>query len=57
MGSVSGAAIAGLVLGVAESLTSAYIANGARDAVGFIMVIVVLLFWPKGIFGRAVDRS
>jgi branched-chain amino acid transport system permease protein len=57
MGNVGGAAIAGLLLGVTESLTSAYITNGARDGVGFILVILALLFRPQGLFGRAVERS
>lgn len=57
MGNIGGAAAAGLLLGVTESLTSAYIANGARDAVGFILVVVALLFRPQGLFGRAVERS
>jgi branched-chain amino acid transport system permease protein len=57
MGNVAGAAVAGLLLGVTESLTSAYISNAARDIVGFVFVILVLLFRPQGLFGRSVDRS
>jgi branched-chain amino acid transport system permease protein len=57
MGNVAGAAVAGLVLGIVESLTSAYIANSMRDVVGFIVVILVLLFRPQGLFGKSVDRS
>jgi branched-chain amino acid transport system permease protein len=57
MGNVAGAALAGLLLGVTESLTSAYISNAARDIVGFVFVILVLLFRPQGLFGRSVDRS
>lgn len=57
MGNVAGAALAGLLLGITESLTSAYIGNGARDGVGFVLVILALLFRPQGLFGRAVQRS
>jgi branched-chain amino acid transport system permease protein len=57
MGNVAGAAMAGLMLGVTESLASAYIGNGARDGVGFVLVILALLFRPQGLFGRAVQRS
>ena len=39
MGNVAGAAAAGLLLGVTESLTSAYISNSMRDIVGFVFVI------------------
>jgi len=57
MGNVAGAAIAGLLLGIIESLTSAYVSNSMRDIVGFVIVIVALLFFPNGLFGTAVDRS
>ncbi|QCI69477.1 branched-chain amino acid ABC transporter permease [Phreatobacter stygius] len=57
MGNVAGAAAAGLLLGVAESFTSAYIANSMRDIIGFVLVIAVLLFRPQGLFGKAVERS
>ena len=57
MGSVSGAAAAGLLLGIIESMTSGYFANGLRDIVGFVFVIAILLFRPHGLFGRAIERS
>ena len=57
MGNVAGAAVAGLLLGITESLTSAYLANGMRDIVGFVIVILILLFRPQGLFGKAVERS
>ncbi|EEX16650.1 ABC branched chain amino acid family transporter, inner membrane subunit [Citreicella sp. SE45] len=57
MGSVTGAAAAGLMLGIVESMTSAYLGNGLRDIVGFLMVVIVLLAWPQGIFGRKLERS
>jgi branched-chain amino acid transport system permease protein len=57
MGNVAGAAVAGLLLGITESLTSGYIANSMRDIVGFVFVILVLLFRPQGLFGKAVERS
>jgi branched-chain amino acid transport system permease protein len=57
MGNVGGAAAAGLLLGVAESLTSAYLGNGLRDIVGFVIVIAVLLLRPQGLFGKSLQRS
>src|SRR5690606_36723621 len=48
MGNVAGAAAAGLLLGVIESLTSAYLGNGLRDIVGFVIVIASLLVRPQG---------
>lgn len=57
MGSITGAAAAGLLLGVAESLTSAYLGNSLRDVIGFVFVIVILLLRPQGLFGKSVERS
>jgi len=57
MGNILGAAGAGLILGIAESMTSAYLGNSFRDIVGFVIVIAVLLLRPQGLFGRAVERS
>jgi branched-chain amino acid transport system permease protein len=57
MGQVGGAAAAGLLLGISESMTSAYLDNGLRDIVGFVFVIAVLLLRPNGLFGRGSDRS
>jgi len=57
MGNVHGAVAAGLLLGVGESFTSGYLSNDFRDIIGFLMVILVLLFRPSGLFGRAIDRA
>ena len=52
MGSIEGAALGGLVLGVAESLTSLYIGNQWALAVDFVLFLLVLSLKPSGIFGR-----
>lgn len=52
IGSIPGAMIGGLVLGVAEALTSAYLSTEYKDAVSFALLIVVLLVMPTGILGR-----
>jgi len=57
MGNVAGAAAAGLLLGIVESLTSAYLGNGLRDIVGFVIVIAILLLRPQGLFGKSFQRS
>ena len=52
MGSIEGAAIGGLVLGVAESLTSTYLGNQWALAIDFVLFLLVLSLKPSGIFGR-----
>ena len=52
MGSIEGAAIGGLVLGVTESLTSLYLGNQWALAIDFVLFLLVLSFKPSGIFGR-----
>ncbi len=51
MGSIQGAALAGLVLGVVESLTSLYWGNQWALAVDFVIFLLVLSLRPSGMFG------
>jgi branched-chain amino acid transport system permease protein len=52
MGSIEGAAIGGLVLGVTESITSLYLGNQWALAIDFVLFLLVLSLKPSGIFGR-----
>jgi branched-chain amino acid transport system permease protein len=51
MGSIEGAAVAGLVLGVVESLTSLYWGQEWQLAVDFVIFLLVLSLKPSGLFG------
>lgn len=51
MGNIMGALAGGMTLGVVESLTAAYVTTAYKDIFGFGLVIVALLFFPKGLTG------
>jgi branched-chain amino acid transport system permease protein len=47
-----GVVIVGIGFGVIEKLIEGYISTGARDSIGFTLMILMLLAFPQGIFGR-----
>jgi len=50
LGSVTGTLMGGLILGIAESLGGGYISLGFKEAIGYAIIIVVLLLRPNGLF-------
>ncbi|MFT3926467.1 MAG: ABC transporter substrate-binding protein [Myxococcales bacterium] len=51
IGSIPGAAVGGVMIGVAEQLTAGYLSADYRDAITFTILIGVLLVRPQGLFG------
>ena len=52
MGSLPGAVVGGVLIGVVETLVSAYVSSGYRDAVAFLILIIVLIIRPRGLWGQ-----
>ncbi|MCL4765047.1 MAG: branched-chain amino acid ABC transporter permease [Hyphomicrobiaceae bacterium] len=52
LGSVPGATIGGFILAFMEELGAGYVSSGYRDAMGFLLIIFILLFKPTGLFAR-----
>ncbi|KQL48678.1 branched-chain amino acid ABC transporter permease [Brevibacillus choshinensis] len=52
VGSIPGAMVCGVLLGIIEVFTVAYGDSSYRDAVAFGLIIVILLLKPEGLFGR-----
>lgn len=57
LGSGVGAVVGGLALGVVESMAAGYLSSDYKDAVAFSMILLVLFFMPRGLFGaKVVER-
>ena len=54
MGSVPGAIIGGLILGISESLGATYISNDYKDMIAFLLLIIIMTIRPKGLFAKGV---
>lgn len=55
--SIGGAVVGGLLIGLLEGLSMAYIGHGIQEVLAYIMMIVVLIFWPHGFFGlETIER-
>src|SRR5258708_4890427 len=53
LGNITGATVGGFILAFVEELGAGYVSSGYRDPMGFLIIIVVLLFRPTGLFARA----
>jgi branched-chain amino acid transport system permease protein len=57
LGSIPGALIGGVLLGVVESLGAAFISSPYQNANGFVLVLLILLLRPTGLFGEKVREA
>jgi len=49
--------VGGLFLGISEALTARFVSTGYKDVPGFLVLILLLLVKPSGLFGRAAIRK
>jgi len=57
IGSVPGAMLGGILLGLIESLGASYISSEYKDAYAFIILIIILLVKPEGLLGRSLEEK
>ena len=57
IGSIPGAFVGGLLLGIIEDLSSAYISSQLANAIVFAVLIIVLLVKPTGLFGKKIREK
>jgi branched-chain amino acid transport system permease protein len=56
-GSLPGAIVGGLVIGVVESLSGFYLPEGFKDIAAYVVVLVMLVVRPNGLFGEALRKK
>ena len=53
----AGALVGGFAIGLIEALTAGYLSTQYKDAAAFVVILLVLMLRPQGLFGRsATDR-
>jgi len=53
LGSALGAVVGGLLIGLFEALDAGYLSSNYKDAIAFLIILIVLISIPRGLFGRA----
>ena len=56
-GSLPGAIVGGLIIGVVESLSGFYLPEGFKDTAAYIVVLVMLMVKPNGLFGEKLRKK
>lgn len=56
-GSLPGAIVGGLIIGVAESLAGFYAPEGVKDVAAYVIVLIMLMIKPNGLFGEKLRKK
>ena len=57
IGNIPGAVVGGFVLGIAEVMVAGYVSSTYKDAIAFVVLILILLFRPAGLFGSVATEK
>lgn len=57
LGNGLGAVVGGLLVGVLEAMGAGYLSSAYKDAIPFVLILLILFFMPRGLFGaKVIDR-
>ncbi len=56
LGSGLGAVVGGLLVGIIEAMAAGYISSAYKDAIPFVLILFILFFMPRGIFGAKITE-
>jgi len=57
LGNGLGAVVGGLLVGILEAMGAGYISSNYKDAIPFVLILLILFFMPRGLFGsKSTDR-
>jgi branched-chain amino acid transport system permease protein len=57
LGSIPGAVVGGILLGIVESLSGFYAPEGVKDVIAYLVVLAVLIVRPSGLFGETTKKK
>jgi branched-chain amino acid transport system permease protein len=57
IGNIPGAVLGGLLIGMTETMVTGYLSPTYRDAVAFVILILILLFRPSGLLGSVAQEK
>jgi branched-chain amino acid transport system permease protein len=56
-GSIPGAMVGGLIIGVVEALSGFYLPEGFKDVAAYVVLLAVLIVRPEGLFGESMRKK
>ena len=57
VGNIRGALVGGFIIGLVENIGVWFIPSGYKDAIAFVILVIMLVFYPKGMFGSKTEED